>query len=109
MEQTENLEQSWNKRSKKWVLIDTGKFGGIKDMQGEKFPGVPVRKGKPEPEPANPETLPEVRETKEEPGAAESHSPESSTSLKPEPNEQEQPEQKEEKKESGSWANFFGM
>lgn len=36
--------QSWNKRSKKWVKFSGGK---IADMRAEKYPGVPVKKGKP--------------------------------------------------------------
>lgn len=38
------LKQSYNSRSKKWVLIDCAAKGGIKDMQPEKYEGIPVIK-----------------------------------------------------------------
>lgn len=40
------LVQVFNKRSKKWVLLDAGKKSGILKMQAEKFEGIPV-KGEP--------------------------------------------------------------
>lgn len=46
----DGIVQSWNKKSEKWVKIDTSKKAGILDMSNEKFPGVPVKKGKPKDE-----------------------------------------------------------
>ena len=54
MDGNEDLKQTWNKRSKKWVLMDASKFGGIIEMRAEKWPGVPVINGKPAPEPSEP-------------------------------------------------------
>lgn len=58
----EGLEQTWNPRSKKWVLINTAQKGGIKGMSSQKYEGVPVRNGKPEPKP---EPKPELSEDEE--------------------------------------------
>lgn len=41
----DNKFQSWNSRSKKFCLFENGR---IKDMQAEKYAGVPVKKDKPE-------------------------------------------------------------
>ena len=39
---SKDIKQTWNKRSKKYVLIDCGKKAGIVDMQDEPFPGVEI-------------------------------------------------------------------
>jgi len=43
----EGLKQSWNTRSKKWVLFLPGEKGNILGMRPSKFPGVEVEKDKP--------------------------------------------------------------
>jgi len=50
MTKEKNYVQTWNKRSQKYVLIETGKRGGMTgEMQSEPFEGVPIKNGKPKP------------------------------------------------------------
>ena len=95
MENPENYCQTWNSRSQKYVLIKKGKGGGMTgDMSPEPFPGVPIKKAKPE------------RQQSGETGPRESK--QSDTSSKTKQNEQPEPEQQEQQ-EQDSWGSFFGF
>jgi hypothetical protein len=97
VENPKEYVQSWNSRSKKYVLVKKGNRGQMTGkMSPEPFEDVPIVNEKPEPE------QPEQQSAEE----SQPEEKQSDTSLKTEQNEQPK---KEQEKKSGGWADIFGL
>jgi len=91
MTNEKNYVQTWNRRSKKYVLIETGKRGGMTgEMQKEPFEGVPIRNGKPK----------TVKETA-------GKEPENRKDQKPEPEKESESKSDEKPKKKNSILSIF--